>query len=125
MSSGGGDVFGLSGVSVPSVGVPPLGVQSLLFSFSPWVSSLVSSSSPWSFSPALVSSVASVSSVSVSLACNVGFPRRPHWLWVTVRRLLWLLVRLLRCLLFWLQFQRLSPLLVCRLVFRFLGRLLR
>ena len=67
-------LFGSSGVSVPSVGVPPLGSQSLPSSFAPWVASSFASASSWSFSPALVSSVASVSSSSVSFAGNVGFP---------------------------------------------------
>ena len=109
-SSAGVGLFGSSGVSVPSVGVPPLGSQSLPSSFAPWVASSVASASSWSFrlrwSP-------------LSLRCSLLFHLRVmwvflvlfRWLWAAVRRrLVRLLVRLLRCPLFWLQFQRLSPL---------------
>ena len=72
VSSGGGSIFGLSGLSVPSGGVPPLVSQSFPSSFTPWTSSLVTLSSPWSFLSTLVSSVAPVSSTLVSLAGNLN-----------------------------------------------------
>ena len=67
VSSGGGNTFCSSGLSVLSGGIPPR-VSRSFPSFTPWVSPLVMSSSPWSCSPSLVSSVASVSSTSVAWA---------------------------------------------------------